>query len=243
MVLCHCCGSGDLLSEEYCGRAFRVRYCSGNPYCPSYCMEGRRVALRFPITEKDHEALCEIHNEADTMEYLHFLVGMSKEQFRERLDVILKACSDAREMCFHIFAFGDDSSFDASPSDWNGEIWGSVGVKYMTVEDGMVEGWLGIVLSSRVWGKEYGLEALFLTMFYAFEIAKVHKLRMGTNENNMRMRGFFEKYGMEFNGTSLLDEAIHKDQNLSYNYSLNKDRWPLVNQKLQSRLYDNAIKS
>ena len=99
----------------------------------------------------------------------------------------------------------------------------------------MVE--LGTWLDSRYWKTPLNTEAKWLTLRYAFEEERVHRVQLKTDSRNLRSQKAIERLGAVPEG--LLREAHLVRGNFfrtSLYYSILEPEWPDVKRRLEERL-------
>lgn len=96
---------------------------------------------------------------------------------------------------------------------------------------------IGTWFDSRYWRTPLNTEAKLLTLRYAFEEEKVHRLQLKTDARNVRSQVAIERLGAVPEGA--LREA-HLVRNgffrTSLYYSILEDEWPAVKHRLEERL-------
>ncbi|ORX98639.1 acyl-CoA N-acyltransferase [Basidiobolus meristosporus CBS 931.73] len=98
---------------------------------------------------------------------------------------------------------------------------------------------MGIILHHPFQGKGYATEALYLMLWYGFELLHLHRLVVETTEDNKGMRGWMEnlcgvkvesvcRESIRLNATTWLD---------SWNYSILEHEWrSFVKDRLETKL-------
>jgi RimJ/RimL family protein N-acetyltransferase len=110
-------------------------------------------------------------------------------------------------------------------------------IRYLDIDrpNRMVE--LGTWLDSRYWRSPLNTEAKLLTLGYAFEEEKVHRLQLKTDSRNVRSQAAIERLGAVPEGA--LREA-HLVRNgyfrTSLYYSILESEWPDVKRRLEEKL-------
>ncbi|MGD1099560.1 MAG: GNAT family protein [Thermoplasmata archaeon] len=110
-------------------------------------------------------------------------------------------------------------------------------IRYLDIDrpNRMVE--IGTWLDSRYWRSPLNTEAKLLTLGYAFEEEKVHRLQLKTDSRNVRSQTAIERLGGVPEGA--LREA-HLVRNgyfrTSLYYSILESEWPAVKARLEEKL-------
>lgn len=93
----------------------------------------------------------------------------------------------------------------------------------------------GYALHHPYWGKGIAAEIYLLALEYGFKDLNLHRIEFMTLWNNVRMRSFFEKAGVPFEGLrrgAVLENGRPTDQAV---YAVLRNEWPIVKKKLERR--------
>lgn len=174
---------------------------------------GKKILLRTPSSE-DRHVFDEILNDKESMRALipFFRGGNSKEWNEEDLSSsynrLTKGSGGNAEMNLAIITLGDS------------KVVGVCGFKNIDPKEKTAE--FGIILDRDAWGKGISKETHLLALGWAFSELKLKDIYFYTDEHNLRMIGFFEKFGIRFKGTK---------ERMQY-FVLTNSEWPYVKTKL-----------
>ena len=93
----------------------------------------------------------------------------------------------------------------------------------------------GYALHHTYWGEGIAAEIYLLALEYGFKELNLHRIEFMTLWNNVRMRSFFEKAGVPFEGLrrgAVLENGRPTDQAV---YAVLRNEWPIVKKKLERR--------
>lgn len=189
-------------------------------------LSGQLVILR-PSNELDYPSLQKIFSDPKTMNSLKFMSfseqgGWTYELIRNRLEERKEEQKAQKTIQFTIHDISTDT------------VLGTCSLTHIdSTHNNAV---FGMILHYPYWGTGIAAESHLLTLGYAFDTLKFHRIEFGTLVTNQRMRGFFDKVGIKlesikkdyfYENSQYVDEAI---------YVILENYWPDVKNKLQEQI-------
>mmetsp|Transcript_35306 Transcript_35306/g.56321 ORF Transcript_35306/g.56321 Transcript_35306/m.56321 type:complete len:234 (-) Transcript_35306:1748-2449(-) len=218
-----CCSICNGPVGTYSTEHVSFRFCKNEPFHPSYSIIGKKIVLKQVEPKRDTKEMFRIFNEPETMKVLNFLFGMTEEEHLARLEGQRVSQLGRRALQFLVCPKDCDGTDQAA---------GVTGILHMKEENSRLQGFHGIVLSHKVHGQGYGLEAHYLSLLYTFQLAGIQKVSMVTQNN--AIRELYSKYGIRFVGSRM--ETEHSEV---FEYEILEDEWLAIRKKMEQRLYFN----
>jgi RimJ/RimL family protein N-acetyltransferase len=185
-------------------------------------LEGPRLVFRWPEDARDDEGFRTVFSDLKTMKYLPHLAyaeqgGWTLDQVRERRELQTVGRQEQKILNFHIFIKGDLDTMV-----------GLCGFREVNLEEGWAE--FGILVHHPYWGRAYCTEAHLVVLSYAFEKMGLSYVQWGTNEENVAMRQFLDKFGASRAESKFSNGAEW------LMYRLTKEQWPHSKAKMEESL-------
>jgi RimJ/RimL family protein N-acetyltransferase len=196
-------------------------------------LHGRDVLLR-PLSLNDATALTLASSESqETYGMSGVPVGLQAcEQYIEKA-LQMRAAGDRYPFAivWNDRVVGSTSYYDFQPWDWPRDCL----LQRLDRPDATEIGYTWLAESAQ--RTRCNTEAKFLLMRHAFEIWKVHRVFLRTDERNQRSRAAIERLGCKLDGIRRADMPARDGtvRNSAY-YSMLADEWPVARQEFQQRL-------
>lgn len=196
------------------------------PHIPTdLTLRGQLIDLK-PSCEADYPIMQTILSDPLTMRELQYMAhldsgGWTSEQIRERYVTRRQSQIDQRGIDFLVH------------HQSSGQICGGCG--FNTVDFTHKNATFGLIIHHPFWGTGISAECHFLCLGYSFEKLGLHRIEMATFVTNIRMRKFFERVGIQqegtrkdamFSGEQFVDEAV---------YAVFENEWPIVKERLVAK--------
>ena len=171
-------------------------------------LKGNIITISSPPLKENNNDVLELFSDKEIIKYLpHFNKegGWTYDEIEERRLNQLNAQQQGKNLSFHIF--------------YENNFAGICGFRTIDlIKEGII-GEIGIILSSKYWGKGIATEAYYLMLDYVFDKLNFIFAESCTAETNFPMLSFHKKFGFKF-------DSVFKVINLDFHkYIISRSDW------------------
>lgn len=197
---------------------------TGNGFHPPVTLKGRYLEL-IPLEMSHAEGLAKAGSDPEI--WTHLRIGPGHPPSREEMDAfiqLLLGFQAAEELLPFTMTMLPKKTFVGM-------------IRFLDIDRPNRAVELGTWIDSRFWRTPLNTEAKLLTLAYAFEEERVHRVQLKTDARNVRSQQAIERLGAVPEGALREAHLVRNEYfRTSIYYSLLAEEWPAVKRRLEAKL-------